>query len=115
MVTDQSDEIPSGSEAGLFADDTRYVSHYGIFANRLRWRRLTSSVTSYFASRVFLTNPPIPTEDGEIPEGTLELVMGRAVGDGVHEDLDLANHDVSPVAFNFEIALRSDFADLFEV
>jgi glycogen debranching enzyme len=115
MVTDLSGEIPSGSEAGLFADDTRYVSHYAIFANGLRWRRLTSSVTSYFASRVFLINPPIPTEDGEIPEGSLELVLGRAVGDGVHEDLDLVNHDLVPAAFNLEIALRSDFADLFEV
>jgi glycogen debranching enzyme len=115
MVTDLSGEIPSGSEAGLFTDDTRYVSHYALFANGLRWRRLTSSVTSYFASRVFLINPPIPTEEGEIPAGSLELVLGRAVGDGVHEDLDLANHDLAPVSFNLEIALRSDFADLFEV
>jgi glycogen debranching enzyme len=115
MVTDLSGEIESGSEAGLFADDTRYVSHYAVFANGLRWRRLTSSVTTYFASRVFLINPAIPTEEGEIPEGSLELVLGRAVGDGVHEDLDLANHDLAPVSFNLEIALRSDFADLFEV
>jgi glycogen debranching enzyme len=115
MVTDLAGEIPSGSEAGLFAADTRYLSHYAIFANGLRWRRLTSSVTSYFASRVFLTNPPIPTEDGDIGEGTLALVIGRAVGEGVHEDIDLTNHGLLPVSFNLEIALRSDFADLFEV
>ena len=54
MVTDLAGEIPAGGEAGLFAADTRFVSHYAIFANGLRWSRLTSSVTSYFASRVFL-------------------------------------------------------------
>src|SRR4051794_7528016 len=115
MVTDRSGEIPSGSEAGLFAAETRYVSHCAIFANGLSWRLLTSSITSYFASRVFLINPAIPTEEGEIPAGSLALVMGRAVGEGVHEDLDLTNHGLLPVSFNLEIVLRSDFADLFEV
>lgn len=36
-------------------------------------------------------------------------------GDGIHEDLDVTNHNLSTVTFNLEIALRSDFADLFEV
>src|SRR5215467_953751 len=98
MVTDLSGEIPSGSEAGLFADDTRFVSHYALYANGLRWQRLTSSVTSYFASRVFLTNPSIPTEDGEIPEGSLELALERSIGDGLHEDLDLKNHALLPAS-----------------
>jgi glycogen debranching enzyme len=115
MVTDESGEIASHSEAGLFAADTRFVSHYALFANGLSWRHLTSSVTSYFASRVFLTNPPIPTEEGQIPEGSLSLVLGRAVSEGVHEDIDLTNFGRAPVAFNLEIVLRSDFADLFEV
>jgi glycogen debranching enzyme len=115
MVTDLAGEISAGSEGGLFAADTRYVSHYAIFANGLSWRRLSSSVTSYFACRVFLTNPVIPTEEAEIPEASLALVIGRAIGEGVHEDLDLTNHGLRPVSFNLEIALRSDFADLFEV
>ena len=78
-------------------------------------RALTSSVTSYFASRVFLANPTIPTEDGSIPEGSLALVIDRAVGDGMHEDIDVTNHGLRARPFSLEIALRSDFADLFEV
>ena len=43
-------------------------------------------------------------------------MIGRAVGDGVHEDIDLTNHGLKvAVSFNLEIALRADFADLFEV
>ena len=33
----------------------------------------------------------------------------------MHEDLDITNHGRRPVRFNLEIAIRSDFADVFEV
>ena len=33
----------------------------------------------------------------------------------MHEDLDITNHGRKPVRFNLEIAIRSDFADVFEV
>ena len=45
----------------------------------------------------------------------LDLALSRSIGGGVHEDLDLVNHGMKPVRFNLEIAIRSDFADLFEV
>src|SRR4029079_6262031 len=55
------------------------------------------------------------TEAGTIPSGTVGLVVSRTIHDGVHEDLDLTNYGLTPVRFNLEIALRSDFADIFEV
>ncbi|MFL5577808.1 MAG: glycogen debranching N-terminal domain-containing protein [Gemmatimonadaceae bacterium] len=115
MVTDLSGEIAAESEQGVFVSDTRFVSYYAISANGESWTRLCSSATSYFASRIHLTNPVVPTEDGAIPAGTLGLVITRAVGDGVHEDVDVTNYNPVPVRFNLEIALRSDFADIFEV
>lgn len=115
MVTDQNGEIGAETELGVFADDTRFLSHYAISANGEPWVRLTSSATEYFAARVYLTNPLIPTEDGVIPQGTLALVISRAVGEGIHEDLDVSNYGLSRVNFNLEVALRSDFADIFEV
>src|SRR5216683_6509593 len=115
MVTDLNGEIAADSEQGVFAGDTRFVSYYALFANGEPWVRLSSSPTSYFAARIYLTNPTIATEDGEIPAGTLALTVTRAVGDGIHEDLDLTNHGMKAIRFNLEIAIRSDFADLFEV
>src|SRR5262245_2746448 len=56
--------------------------------------------------------PPVLT----INQGsTFELVVSRTVGEGLHEDLDVTNYGPAPVRFQLEIALRSDFADLFEV
>jgi glycogen debranching enzyme len=115
MVTDLNGEIAAESEQGIFAGDTRFVSYYAVFANGEPWTRLTASPISHYAARVYLTNGPIATEDGGIPAGVLGLTLGRAVGDGVHEDIDVTNHSLSPVRFNLEIAIRSDFADLFEV
>ena len=34
---------------------------------------------------------------------------------GLHEDIDITNNGLKPVRFNLEIAIRSDFADIFEV
>ena len=42
-------------------------------------------------------------------------MLSRAVAGGLHEDLDITNHGRKPVRFNLELAIRSDFADIFEV
>ncbi len=115
MVTDLDGDIAADSEQGVFADDTRFVSYYALSANGEKWVRLSSSPLTYFAARIYLTNPTIATEDGDIPAGVLALTVTRSVGDGIHEDLDLTNHSLTAVRFNLEIAIRSDFADLFEV
>jgi len=69
MVTDLSGEITGEGELGVFADDTRFVSHYAISANGEPWTRLTSSATSYNATRIYLTNRPVSTEEGDIVRG----------------------------------------------
>ena len=115
MVTAPDGQILADSEEGVFADDTRFVSHYYVFANGQPWKLLTSSTVSYYAARFYLTNPLFETEDRPVDAGALTLSLLRNVADGIHEDIDLTNHGRAPVRFNFEIALRSDFADLFEV
>lgn len=115
MVTDLNGEITPESELGVFAGDTRFVNRYRIFASGLPWQRLTSSTTTYYTSQVHLTNPPLATEDGDIPGGQLGLVISRAVGEGVHEDLDLTNYGMEPVHLKLELQLGTDFIDLFEV
>jgi glycogen debranching enzyme len=55
------------------------------------------------------------SEDGPIPARTLGLVIGRHIEGGLHEDIDITNNGLTPVRFNLEIAVRADFADIFEV
>ena len=115
MVTDQRGEIDPEGEQGIFAGDTRFVSFYQLYINGVRWQLLSSSPVSYYAARLYFTNPPVNTEDGDIPRRVLGLRVTRTVGDGIHEDLDITNYAMHPVRFVLETGLRSDFADLFEV
>jgi glycogen debranching enzyme len=115
MVTDERGEIDSESEHGIFADDTRFVSFYQLYINQLRWELLNSATTSYYRARLYLANPPVITEEGDIAHNAIGLTITRSVGEGVHEDLDITNYSLKPIKFNLEIALRSDFADIFEV
>ena len=115
MVTELSGEIAADSEQGLFASDTRFVSYYAISANGERWTRVTSSTPVYYGARIHLMNRDLITEDIPIPAGTVSLTISRGVSEGVHEDLDIVNYNRIPIRFNLEIAIRSDFADLFEV
>src|SRR5687767_13877379 len=89
MVTDLRGEIDPESEQGLFAGDTRFVSFYKLYINEQHWDLLTSSAVSYYAARLHFANPPIATEDGDIPAHDLSLAVTRTVGGGVHEDLDV--------------------------
>ena len=50
-----------------------------------------------------------------IPQRTVGLTISRWISGGMHEDLDITNDSKKAVKFQLEIAIRCDFADLFEV
>jgi glycogen debranching enzyme len=115
VVSDLHGEIAGDSEQGMFRNDTRFVSSYRIYTNGERCVLLTSGTPTSYLARVYMMNGAFATEEGEVPQGTLGVVITRAVTEGLHEDVDVTNHGMQPVRFNLEIAVRSDFADLFEV
>jgi hypothetical protein len=80
IVASDNGELTAASELGVFANDTRFVSHYAITVNGHPWTRLSSSTTTHYEERIYLTNPPLPLLNGEIPGGTLQLNVTRAVG-----------------------------------
>jgi N-terminal domain of (some) glycogen debranching enzymes len=49
------------------------------------------------------------------PIETLGLEIGRHINGELHEDIEITNNSQNPVRFNLEIAIRADFADIFEV
>jgi glycogen debranching enzyme len=115
LITEQDGQINWPSEKGLYFFDTRVVSSWAIYANGEPWELLNGGAISYYASRIFLTNRSLLTEDGTIPQRTLGFTISRSISGGMHEDLDVTNNGMRPVRFQLEIALRCDFADVFEV
>ena len=115
LVSDPDGGIASPSVNGLYFYDTRLISSWAVYANGQPWDLLNGGAVSYYASRVYLANRAFATADGVVPARTIGLVLGRAIEGGMHEDLDLTNHGSTTVKFHLEIALRCDFADIFEV
>src|ERR1700682_1765756 len=115
MVTDERGEINGRSEQGIFAADTRLLSHLHLYINGIPWTLLTSATVQYYAVRLELTNPALATDIGDLAARQGGLTVPRQVVQAIHEDLDLVSYADCPVHFQLEIALRSDFADIFEV
>ncbi len=114
MVTDRCGYITTNSEQGLYARDTRFVSFYKIYVNRVPWNLVNSSSLSFYTARFHLTNPPLHTASGIIAARTLELTVNRSVSEDVSEEFTITNYG-DTAQFILEVALRSDFADIFEV
>ncbi len=115
LITELDGQINWPSDRGLYFNDTRVLSSWRIYANGEPWELLTGGATTYYTSEVHLTNRAITTEDGTIPPHTLGLVISRSIEGGMHEDIDITNNGAKHVRFQLEIAMRSDFADIFEV
>jgi glycogen debranching enzyme len=115
LITDPDGQINWPSARGLYFLDTRVVSSWTVYANGESWELLNGGPVTYYAARIYLTNRSIATENGMIPPRALGFKIGRWIYGGMHEDLDITNNSMKPVKFQLEIAIRCDFADLFQV
>jgi glycogen debranching enzyme len=115
FVTEPDGQVNWPSERGLYFRDTRVISAYRIYANGVPWELLNGGAVSHNAARIFLTNSAFESEEGPIAARILGLTIGRHMDGGMHEDIDVTNNSRIPVRFNLEIAIRADFADIFEV
>jgi glycogen debranching enzyme len=115
LVTDPDGHIEWPSDKGLYFLDTRVISAWAIYANGEPWELLNGGAVNYDNARIYLTNKPFLTEKSTIESRTLAMVLSRSLDRGLHEDIDITNHGMAPLRFNLEIAVRSDFADIFEV
>src|SRR6516162_5850438 len=115
LVTEADGRIAWPSDKGLYFLDTRVISSWSLFANGIPWELLNGGAVTYYGARIFQTNRAFITEDGPIEARTLGLTLSRHIEAGMHEDIDISNNSGKAVRFNLEIAVRGDFADIFEV
>ena len=115
LLTEPDGQVNWPSNRGLYFRDTRVISAWAIYANGEPWDLLNGGAIAPHAARIFQTNRAFVSEDGPITARTLGLVIGRHIEGGLHDDFDITNNSQHPVRFNLEIAIRADFADIFEV
>jgi glycogen debranching enzyme len=113
---------PTGS-VGFFARDTRFVSGYSLSINGRTPLLLDANPVDHFAARWEFITPELPlagTRDGiehdiVLEERSIGLRLDRTIFEGIHEDYDLVNYAKVPVRLILEVAIESDFADIFDV
>ncbi|HEY9639429.1 MAG TPA: glycogen debranching N-terminal domain-containing protein, partial [Coleofasciculaceae cyanobacterium] len=115
LVTDSQGWIDDNLAQGFFVSDTRLISYYEVSLNRDRLLLLASSPLNHHSALYQFTNPALRTANGLLPQGRLIISIRRDVVGGLHEDIDITNHHPERVEFQLMLAIRSDFADIFEV
>ena len=115
LITEPDGSMSWPSDRGLYFRDTRLISAYTAYANGLEFDLLNSGALASYGCRIFLTNRACPSEGGEIRARTLSLVLSRVIDGGLLELHEITNHGRTAVVFNYEVSIRSDFADVFEV
>src|SRR6266513_2798412 len=118
LVTDQQGAIPSGSagEYGLYSADTRFISRHELRLNGKRPDSVASVRLSFRHARWHMVADSIAGPGGDMREARVAVTVDRLVSlYQMHEDLALHTYGRAPVTVLLEIALESDFADLFEV
>jgi glycogen debranching enzyme len=115
VVCQPDGRIEATADEGFFARDTRFISGYDIWVNGQRPVLLNSSSIQFFSARFEFTNGAVIDEIGSIDPHTVAIRLDRTVGGGVHEDYDIVNYARRTVRLTIEIAIESDFADIFDV
>lgn len=115
LVTDSFGLIDDNLAQGFFVKDTRLISYYEVSINRDRLLLLASSPINHHSALYQFTNPNLLTVDGTVPQGQLVVSLRRNIADGMQEEFDITNYHPKRVKFQLMLAIRSDFADIFEV
>ena len=115
FLTEPDGQVDDGGDHGLLFRDTRLINVWRLYADGAPWELSSGGTVAHYCMQVFLTNPKIPTQHGEVPARTIGLALARWMDGGIHEDIDITNFGSKPAHFNLELMVRSDFADLFEI
>ena len=123
MVCEPNGTMAATNPVGFFARDTRFVSGYSFTLNGKPPLLLDASPIDHFSARWEFTTPELllaavhdgSEHDSMLEERAIGIRLDRTIFEGVHEDIDLTNYAKHPVRLVLEIAIESDFADIFDV
>lgn len=111
MLSDARGDVQAGTPAGLYHEDTRFLSGYALTLGGAKPEILTSGQVDYYSAGFFLTNAKTGSTEAE----KLSIARHRFVGDGLHDDIVVQNHAAEPVEISLRLSFAADFADLFQV
>src|SRR5437763_17135800 len=124
LVIGREGFINPESRDGLYIYQTRMLSKYvwKVNGEMLRPVALSNVEQHNWLGYYIVAAPGVGgfTDEGSgemenASEETLEILISRVAGEGLHEDLDLTNFTLQPIEFDLELEFDADFADHSEV
>ncbi|TML19807.1 MAG: amylo-alpha-1,6-glucosidase [Actinobacteria bacterium] len=109
-VCDERGDIDAPT-AGLFAEDTRFLSRCVLTVNGERPLFLSTVQGEPFNATFFVRNPIA----GGLGRDEMTIARARNVSDGMEDSMVVRSHAARPLAFSLEVELATDFADIFAV
>jgi len=101
---------------GLYAHDTRFLSHFRMTVGGRDPVLLSSSAERGYMGHVDLTNPDLYEGDRvAVPQQTLNIRRVRVIDGRLFERVRVKNYNPFAVAVEVAFTFGSDFADIFEV
>ena len=97
--------------AGLFAEDTRFLSVLRLTVNGERPLVLSCDKVEYYSAAFYMRNPLA----GGLEQDQFSIVRNRFVGEGMQDHITVENQTLDPVSFELGVEVGSDFADIFAV
>ncbi|MEV4482929.1 amylo-alpha-1,6-glucosidase [Micromonospora coxensis] len=111
MYSDRAGDVPPGGIGGLVHLDTRLISGWVLTINGNRLLVLRAETIDHYSAQFILTSPALPG----LPPDTVGVRRLRYVGQGFHERIELLSYKAEPCTVELRLAVRADFADLFEI
>ena len=110
-VSSRNGDIYPGTQDGLYAFDTRFLSTLRILLedrepNAVGAGQFDHSIASFYASS---------RGSKTIPAASVSIIRDRYIAEGLHEDICLVNHSDKLRNVRLKVIVDADFADVFEV
>jgi glycogen debranching enzyme len=110
-IGDASGQVFPDRAQGLFVRDTRVVSGWRLTIDGTEPKALAVHQDAPYAATCLGRLPPKPGR----ADSTVLVVRDRYVGNGLRERITVRNTSSEPLVAAVELAVQTDFADLFEV
>src|SRR3989441_4576516 len=123
MVSNPDATLDPTGPFGFFSRDTRFVSGYSVSINGRVPLLLDANTRDHFSVRHEFTTRELPLaasqngaeHDIVLKERAIGFRLDRTIFEGIHEDYDLVSYAPHPARLILEVAIESDFADIFDV
>ncbi|HEU5296600.1 MAG TPA: amylo-alpha-1,6-glucosidase [Burkholderiaceae bacterium] len=107
-----------GGEQGLYAQDTRFLSHLELLLDGVRPLHLNTAVKEDGCALIVeLMNPDLQ-RDGRVlaRKGSVHVLRRKLLWDGAcHEQVRFTHHGTTSIELQIELRVDADFIDVFEL